>query len=245
VIAETLNSERIVNGANCTGALAGVLEDMVAYSQERHAFGKPIGQFQAVQHMIADTYAVQPHVTPVALHVVLERVAIAAEHLHAAIGAAEARLRRGDLGHRRLDPRTADLGPAATPRDRSATGPSRAPRGAHQQRDGPRHAGREPRASALVLSVDASSTKRMVESVRVGAEHQDNEGPAARSSRGGPERAPSPLIAPARLVRDLLASGAPVVVTAASRGEVRVIGALARWAGGQVAGASVADTSAA
>lgn len=57
VLAETLNSERIMNGANCTGALAGVLEDMVAYSQERMAFGKPIGQMQAVQHMIADTYA--------------------------------------------------------------------------------------------------------------------------------------------------------------------------------------------
>jgi acyl-CoA dehydrogenase len=57
ILAETLNSERIMNGANCTGALAGVLEDMVAYSQERMAFGKPIGQFQAVQHMIADTYA--------------------------------------------------------------------------------------------------------------------------------------------------------------------------------------------
>jgi acyl-CoA dehydrogenase len=56
VITETLNSERIMNGANCSGALAGVLEDMVAYSRERMAFGKPIGQFQAVQHMIADTY---------------------------------------------------------------------------------------------------------------------------------------------------------------------------------------------
>ena len=56
VIAETLNSERIMNGANCTGALSGVLEDMVAYAKERTAFGKPIGQFQAVQHMIADTY---------------------------------------------------------------------------------------------------------------------------------------------------------------------------------------------
>jgi alkylation response protein AidB-like acyl-CoA dehydrogenase len=55
VIADTLNSERIMNGANCSGALAGVLEDMVAYSTERTAFGKPIGQFQAVQHMIADT----------------------------------------------------------------------------------------------------------------------------------------------------------------------------------------------
>jgi acyl-CoA dehydrogenase len=56
VLADTLNSERIMNGANCAGALAGVLEDMVAYSKERTAFGKPIGQFQAVQHMIADTY---------------------------------------------------------------------------------------------------------------------------------------------------------------------------------------------
>jgi acyl-CoA dehydrogenase len=56
VLAETLNSERIMNGANCSGALAGVLEDMVAYSKERMAFGKPIGQFQAVQHMIADTF---------------------------------------------------------------------------------------------------------------------------------------------------------------------------------------------
>lgn len=56
ILAETLNSERIMNGANCVGALEGVLEDMVAYSKERYAFGKPIGQMQAVQHMIADTY---------------------------------------------------------------------------------------------------------------------------------------------------------------------------------------------
>lgn len=56
VLADTLNSERIMNGANCSGALAGVLEDMVSYAKERTAFGKPIGQFQAVQHMIADTY---------------------------------------------------------------------------------------------------------------------------------------------------------------------------------------------
>jgi alkylation response protein AidB-like acyl-CoA dehydrogenase len=57
VLAETLNSERIMNGANCTGALAGVLEDMVSYAKERQVFGKPLGQMQAVQHMIADTYA--------------------------------------------------------------------------------------------------------------------------------------------------------------------------------------------
>jgi alkylation response protein AidB-like acyl-CoA dehydrogenase len=57
ILAETLNSERIMNGANCTGALAGVLEDMVAYSKERMVFGKQLGAMQAVQHMIADTYA--------------------------------------------------------------------------------------------------------------------------------------------------------------------------------------------
>jgi acyl-CoA dehydrogenase len=56
ILAETLNSERIMNGANCVGALEGVLEDMVAYAGQRMAFGKPIGQMQAVQHMIADTY---------------------------------------------------------------------------------------------------------------------------------------------------------------------------------------------
>jgi alkylation response protein AidB-like acyl-CoA dehydrogenase len=56
VLAETLNSERIMNGANCAGALEGILEDMVAYVRERTTFGKPLGQFQAVQHMIADTY---------------------------------------------------------------------------------------------------------------------------------------------------------------------------------------------
>jgi alkylation response protein AidB-like acyl-CoA dehydrogenase len=57
VLANTLNSERIMNGANCTGALAGVLEDMIAYAKERIVFGKPLGQMQAVQHMIADTYS--------------------------------------------------------------------------------------------------------------------------------------------------------------------------------------------
>jgi alkylation response protein AidB-like acyl-CoA dehydrogenase len=56
ILAETLNSERIMNGANCSGALEGVLEDMVQYSKERIVFGKPLGQLQAVQHMIADTY---------------------------------------------------------------------------------------------------------------------------------------------------------------------------------------------
>jgi len=50
----SLNSERIMVAAMCTGILAGVLEDAVAYAKERTAFGKPIGQMQAIQHKLAD-----------------------------------------------------------------------------------------------------------------------------------------------------------------------------------------------
>lgn len=52
----TLNNERIMVAALCCGVLQGILEDMVKYASERIAFGKPIGQFQAIQHMIADTH---------------------------------------------------------------------------------------------------------------------------------------------------------------------------------------------
>lgn len=50
----TLNNERIMVGAQCLGAIDGVLEDAVDYAKQRHAFGKPIGSYQAIQHYIAD-----------------------------------------------------------------------------------------------------------------------------------------------------------------------------------------------
>jgi alkylation response protein AidB-like acyl-CoA dehydrogenase len=50
----TLNNERILLAAFCCGILDAVLEDAVQYSKERMAFGKPIGQFQSLQHYIAD-----------------------------------------------------------------------------------------------------------------------------------------------------------------------------------------------
>lgn len=50
----TLNNERIMVGAQCLGAIDGVLEDALDYMKQRKAFGKPIGQFQVLQHYVAD-----------------------------------------------------------------------------------------------------------------------------------------------------------------------------------------------
>lgn len=53
----SLNNERIMVGAQCLGAIDGVLEDALAFAKQRQAFGRPIGQFQAIQHYIADIAA--------------------------------------------------------------------------------------------------------------------------------------------------------------------------------------------
>ncbi|GEK79109.1 acyl-CoA dehydrogenase [Agrococcus baldri] len=50
----TLNNERIMIAAMCAGVMDAVLEDALEYMQHREAFGRPIGQFQALQHYIAD-----------------------------------------------------------------------------------------------------------------------------------------------------------------------------------------------
>lgn len=50
----SLNNERIIVASLCLGVLDGVLEDAVDYMKVRHAFGKPIGQFQSLQHYVAD-----------------------------------------------------------------------------------------------------------------------------------------------------------------------------------------------
>jgi acyl-CoA dehydrogenase len=50
----TLNNERIVCAAICVGLAQGCLEEANQYAKEREAFGKPIGQFQVIQHYLAD-----------------------------------------------------------------------------------------------------------------------------------------------------------------------------------------------
>jgi acyl-CoA dehydrogenase len=51
---KTLNNERLINAATCLGMMDAVLEDAIDHMKSRYAFGKPIGQFQALQHYIAD-----------------------------------------------------------------------------------------------------------------------------------------------------------------------------------------------
>ena len=52
---DTLNNERIAIAAICVGLGQGAFETANQYAKERVAFGKVIGQFQAIQHYLADT----------------------------------------------------------------------------------------------------------------------------------------------------------------------------------------------
>jgi alkylation response protein AidB-like acyl-CoA dehydrogenase len=53
VAMETLNEGRIGIGAQMVGAAQGALDYALAYVRERKQFGKPIAEFQAVQHQLA------------------------------------------------------------------------------------------------------------------------------------------------------------------------------------------------
>jgi len=50
----TLNNERIMLSSLCLGILDGVLEDALEFMNNREAFGKTIGHFQALQHHVAN-----------------------------------------------------------------------------------------------------------------------------------------------------------------------------------------------
>ncbi len=50
---ETLNEGRIGIGAQMVGLAQGALDHAVKYTKERKQFGKPIAEFQAVQHQLA------------------------------------------------------------------------------------------------------------------------------------------------------------------------------------------------
>lgn len=51
-----LNNERILTAALCLGEAQAAFDDALQYAKERHAFGRPIGQFQAIQHKLSMMY---------------------------------------------------------------------------------------------------------------------------------------------------------------------------------------------
>ena len=51
---KTINNERLINAAFCLGMLDGVIEDALEHMKTRTAFGQVIGQFQVLQHYLAD-----------------------------------------------------------------------------------------------------------------------------------------------------------------------------------------------
>lgn len=54
-IVDALNFERLCVPAMLVGISRAALDDAVAYAKERTAFGKPIGQFQSLQHYMAES----------------------------------------------------------------------------------------------------------------------------------------------------------------------------------------------
>ena len=53
-IVSTLNNERVALAGLCVGLAQAAFEEALQYAKKRVAFGKPIGQFQAIQHYLAE-----------------------------------------------------------------------------------------------------------------------------------------------------------------------------------------------
>lgn len=53
-ITRHLERERITLAANYLGSARSAFDEAVAYARERRQFGRPIGQFQAIAHLLAD-----------------------------------------------------------------------------------------------------------------------------------------------------------------------------------------------
>jgi acyl-CoA dehydrogenase len=54
LLLSTLETEHLEVAANSLGYAQAAFDDALAYAKERHAFGQPIGKFQAISHMIAE-----------------------------------------------------------------------------------------------------------------------------------------------------------------------------------------------
>ena len=64
---QTLDEGRIAIAALATGLAQGCVDESVRYARQRHAFGRPIAEYQAIQFMIADMEA-RTHTARLAWH---------------------------------------------------------------------------------------------------------------------------------------------------------------------------------
>ena len=64
----TLNNERIMLSALCTGIIDGCIEEAMTYLEQREAFGKKLQQFQILQHYIADMKIMQSQAELMTFH---------------------------------------------------------------------------------------------------------------------------------------------------------------------------------
>jgi butyryl-CoA dehydrogenase len=55
-VMQAFNMERIYISAVCVGLAQGAYDEALGYSAERQQFGKPINEFQAVYHLIAEMW---------------------------------------------------------------------------------------------------------------------------------------------------------------------------------------------
>jgi alkylation response protein AidB-like acyl-CoA dehydrogenase len=55
LIVRTLNHERVTVAAICLGNAKAALRDTIGFAKSRTAFGRPVGQFQSIQHKLADS----------------------------------------------------------------------------------------------------------------------------------------------------------------------------------------------
>lgn len=56
IVAKTLENATIAKCAEMVGGMQAVLDMSVAYAKERVQYGRPIGSYQAIQHMLADMF---------------------------------------------------------------------------------------------------------------------------------------------------------------------------------------------
>lgn len=56
VLMQAFNMERLYIASMCLGLAEGAYDEALAYSGERHQFGKPVNEFQAVYHLIAEMW---------------------------------------------------------------------------------------------------------------------------------------------------------------------------------------------